>query len=45
MKQNNIKHLKECLTLNKQKNTRMSFSKLNPHFLHDLHHDQVSNEH
>ncbi len=33
MKQNNTENLKECLTLNKQKNTRMSFSKNEPTFL------------
>jgi hypothetical protein len=39
-----MQYLKQCLTLNTQKTHKCCFKELNPSFLYDLHHCEVSNK-
>jgi hypothetical protein len=41
---NNMPYLKQCLTLNTQKTQECHLRELNPRFLFDLNHGEVSNE-
>jgi hypothetical protein len=44
IKKNSMQYSKQCLTLNTQKTQECCFKELNPSFLYDLHHREVSNK-